>query len=323
MSEMNLSVLEEKEVLMKHRKNILIVDNNPELEQQIRGPLLKLMESSDMSPIVVRAKDGAEAAIKSENQKFDVVLIDTEVPRLMDGGFIYGIASYKNTQDADVMVVSQKDHQELPETLQNAKIFKKPVKPEDITTAMVEMLNAQYSQGDEKKAAPTAATTANTAKYAVDVRVINAIIKATLHVFSQFGVANVKMDKAAPEPAAKPLMGEISSLVDITSASFHGVLAISFDKASYLEVCSSMLMEEQTELNADNQDAVGEINNIIFGNAKAEITNFGVKLTVPKVVMGADQVIPASAGAAGMLIPFSTAKGKFYIKVIAQPAKAA
>ncbi|MNT92559.1 hypothetical protein D3C72_2338680 [compost metagenome] len=83
-----------------------------------------------------------------------------------------------------------------------------------------------------------------------------------------------------------------------------------------------MLMEEQTELNADNQDAVGEINNIIFGNAKAEITNFGVKLTVPRVVMGANQVIPSSAGAAGMLIPFSTTKGKFYIKVIAQPSKA-
>jgi chemotaxis protein CheX len=305
---------------MKHRKNILIVDNHPELEQLIRGPLLKKMESSDVSPIVVRAKDGAEAAIKSENQKFDVVLIDTEVPRLMDGGFVYGIASYKNTQDADIMVVSQRSTDDLPESLKSAKIFKKPVSADDIINAMVEALNAVNSADGKTAAAPAAAAAA---KYAVDVRVINAIIKATLHVFNQFGVAGVKMDKACPEPASNPLLGEISSLVDITSNSFHGVLAISFDKASYLEVCSSMLMEEQTELTADNQDAAGEINNIIFGNAKAEITNFGVKLTVPKVVVGANQVIPASAGAAGMLIPFSTPKGKFYIKVIAQPAKAA
>ena len=84
---------------MKLRKNILIVDNNCELEQLVKEPLLKQLKDSGVSPVVIRAKDGAEAAIKSENQKFDMVLIDTEVPRLMDGGFVYGLHSYKNTQD--------------------------------------------------------------------------------------------------------------------------------------------------------------------------------------------------------------------------------
>ncbi|MCB2285467.1 chemotaxis protein CheX, partial [Acinetobacter baumannii] len=94
---------------------------------------------------------------------------------------------------------------------------------------------------------------------------------------------------------------------------------VSFDKGSYLEVVSSMLMEEQTELNADNQDAVGEINNIIFGNAKAEISNFGVQMTVPRVLLGSNQVVACAAGSAGMMIPFNTNKGKFYIVVVALP----
>jgi chemotaxis protein CheX len=68
---------------MKTRKNILIVDNNSELEHLVREPLLAQLKDSSVSPIVVRAKDGAEAAIKTENQKFDMVLIDTEVPRLL------------------------------------------------------------------------------------------------------------------------------------------------------------------------------------------------------------------------------------------------
>lgn len=301
---------------MKLRKNILIVDNNRELEQLVREPLTKQLENSTVSAIVVRAKDGAEAAIKSENQKFDMVIIDTEVPRLMDGGFIYGIHSYKNTQEAQLIVVSNKELTDLPESLRGSKFFKKPVDPNELINAMISILNAQHHGPKDATASTTAAASA---KFAVDVRVINAVIKATTNVLGQFGVESVKMEKAIPKSPQDPFMGEVSSVIDIKSQSFHGYLCISFDKSSFLEVASSMLMEEQTELNQDNQDAVGEINNIIFGNAKAEITNYGVQMTVPKVLLGANQYATAPPGAAGMLIPFSTGNGKFYLSVVAFP----
>lgn len=306
---------------MKRRKNILIVDNRSELEQLVKESLQKELSTSDISIIMVRAKDGAEAAIKSENQKFDMVLIDTEVPRLMDGGFVYGIQSYKNTQDADILVVSQKDTSELPDSLKSAKVFKKPVNPDDLIKTMVSVLNAQHHGSTEKE---YAATPAAASKYAVDVRVINAIIKSTTNVLVQFGVTDVKMEKACQKSPSDSLSGEISSIVDIKSRNFQGYLTISFDKGSYLEVVSSMLMEEQTELTPDNQDAVGEINNIIFGNAKAEITSFGIDLTVPRVLIGHNQQLNCPEGSAAMMIPFSTGKGKFYLTVTALPlAKAA
>ncbi|WP_277577098.1 chemotaxis protein CheX [Bdellovibrio svalbardensis] len=300
---------------MNYRKNILIVDNNCELEQLVKEPLLKQLKDSGVSPVVVRAKDGAEAAIKSENQRFDMVLIDTEVPRLMDGGFVYGLHTYKNTQDAELIVVSQREATDLPDSLKKCKFFKKPVSPAELISAMISILNAEH-HGVVKDAPATAAAAT---KYAVDVRVINAVIQATTKVLGQFGVTSVKMDKAGPRSPHEPLLGEVSSVVDIQSQTFQGFLCVSFDKGSYLEVVSTMLMEEQTELNADNQDAVGEINNIIFGNAKAEISNFGVKMTVPRVLLGANQVVPCAQGSAGMMIPFNTSKGKFYIVVVALP----
>jgi chemotaxis protein CheX len=255
---------------MKRRKNILIVDNRTELENLVKESLVKQLFDTDISVIMVRAKDGAEAAIKSENQKFDMVLIDTDVPRLMDGGFVYGIQSYKNTQDAQILVISQKDASELPDSLKSSKVFKKPVNADDLINTMVSVLNSVHhgAAPNKEAAAPAAA-----GKYAVDVRVINAIIKATTNVLVQFGVTGIKMEKACHKNPTDCLSGEISSVVDIKSRSFQGFLSISFDKGSYLEVVSSMLMEEQTDLTPDNQDAVGEINNIIFGNAKAEITS--------------------------------------------------
>ncbi len=301
---------------MKTRKNILIVDNNRELELLVKEPLAKHLENTDVSAILRRAKDGAEAAIKSENQKFDMVLIDTEVPRLMDGGFVYGIHTYKNTQEAQVIVVSNKEASDLPESLRNSKFFKKPVAPDELISAIATILNSQHHPG-EKHPEPTPMAAA---KYAVDVRVINAVIGATTKVLAQFGVSSIKMEKATPKSPTDPFMGEVSSVIDIKSNSFQGYLCISFDKGSYLEVVSSMLMEEQTEINKDNSDAVGEINNIIFGNAKAEITNYGVQMTVPRVILGAQQTSPSPAGSAGMLIPFTTGKGKFYLSVVAFPA---
>lgn len=298
----------------KHRKNILIVDSSSELELAMREPLLKQFENSEVSPILVRAKDGAEAAIKSVNQKFDLLLIDTDAPRLMDGGFVHGLQTYKNTQGADIMVLSQMEFKDLPASLQFTRYFKKPVVPTQILHAMTEVLNSQHQNAEAKSSA------SKSSKYAVDVRVINAIIKSTINVLKQFGCSNIKMGQACTQSPHTPLMGEISSVVDIRSQHFHGYLCVSFDKGSFLEVVSLMLMEEQTELTPDNQDAVGEINNIIFGNAKREISSFGIELTVPRVLPGAKQSISCPDGSAGMMIPFSTDKGHFYISVIALPA---
>jgi chemotaxis protein CheX len=114
-------------------------------------------------------------------------------------------------------------------------------------------------------------------------------------------------------------MGEVSSVVDIESQHFQGFLAITFDKASYLEVVSTIMQVEQTELTEENQSAVGEINNIIFANAKAEISNFGAKMKIPRILLGVNQVVPCALGSGGMLVPFNTNKGKFHLLVVAFP----
>lgn len=288
---------------MKIKKSILIVDNTTEVESQVKESLQEQFKDSHICPVVLRAKDGPDAAMKSENQKFDIVLINSEVPRLMDGGFIYGLASHKHTQEAELVILTDDEVSALPEALRRAKTFKKSTQPAELIKMMVQLFNSGV---------------APTPKYAVDVRVINAILTATTKVLQQFGTT-AKMEKAQMKSPHEPLSGEISSVVDIESTVFKGFLCLSFDKASYLEVVSAMLMEEQTELTPENQDAVGEINNIIFGNAKSEITNYGVKMTVPRVLTGLGQKVPCANGSAGMLVPFKTSKGQFTILVCAFP----
>lgn len=300
----------------KAKKTILILDHNGELEKLVKEPLIKRSEDLDFFPLVVTAKDGADAALKSANQKFDLILIDVEAPRLMDGGFVKDLHTFRNTHEAQVFVFSPPDLSHLPDSLKGTSFFKKPVSSEEIVATLISALNSKNHDLLNNK---QGSGSHKTSKLGVDARVVNAIITATLNVLNQFGLNSIKMEKAEPRAAHDPLLGEVSSIVDIKSKSFQGHLSVSFDKESFLELVSAMLMEEQTELTPDNQDAVGEINNIIFGNAKSEITSYGVQMTVPRVVMGANQAIPCAPGAAGMLVPFSTDKGKFYLTIVADP----
>lgn len=299
-----------KAILQK--KTILLLDNLRDLEQSIRAPLALSLEKSGIASILVRAKDGAEAAMKSEKQKFDMILIDTDIPRLMEGGFIYGINDYKNTQEADLVVFSEKSRDHLPDSLREGHFLSKPLSTAELIDTVVTIINVQDN-------VELMTTQPEVKKYAVDVRVINAVIKATINVLSKFGVSSISMHKAEYRSPAEPLMGSVSSVIDIKSKSFLGLLTVSFDKNSFLEVTSNMLMEEQTDLTDENQDAVGEINNIIFGNAKAEMSNYGMEMTLPKVLLGPNQVIPCPEGSAGMMIAFSTQRGRFYLSVIALP----
>ncbi|MGZ3773250.1 MAG: chemotaxis protein CheX [Pseudobdellovibrionaceae bacterium] len=289
----------------KFKKNILILDCNFELEKIVKEPLLKQTENTNIYPTFVRAKDGVDAALKTANQKFDMIIIDMDAPRLMEGGFFQGLNKFRNTQEAQIFVISQTEISDLPQFSKEPKFFKKPVVPDQFLKILSSSIQSETPQG--------------AAKSGVDVRVVNAIITSTLKVFSQFGISSINMEKPLSKLATDPLLGEVSSVIEIRSDSFHGNLSISFDKNTFLELVSSMLMEEQTDLTSDNQDAVGEINNIIFGNAKSEIASYGVQVAVPRIISGAKQCIPCTPGSAAMLVPFSTTKGKFFVTVVAKP----
>jgi chemotaxis protein CheX len=298
---------------MKTRKNILMIVSDMELEKEIRENLPRKMSDPDMSVVFIHARDGAEAAVKADKQRFDLVLMDSECPRMKEGWFVHGLSRFKNTQDAKLIVLGiADDNSTLPEAIRKCKYFKKPTNNEELMASIITMLN--YPAG------PMKASEGTNIRYVVDVRVINAVIKATLNILGQFGVTSITMDKAGPKSPHEPLMGEVSSVVDIESQTFQGFLAITFDKASYLEVVSTIMQIEQTELTEENQSAVGEINNIIFANAKAEISNFGAKMKIPRILLGANQVVPCVQGSGGMLIPFNTNKGKFHLLVVAFPA---
>lgn len=290
---------------LKYRRYVLIVDDGTIHKTLGDAELTEQLRKKDIALTLVSAKDGAQASLKAVNQKFDAIILDTSVPRMVESGFANNFRSVKNTKDGHLYVVSSQSIENLPDSLKTGRVFSKPLDPQEIILALMQDLcGEEVTEGS---------------RFNVDVRVINAIITATLKVLGQFQVSNISMGKPAMKSTQEPMAGVISSVLDIVSQNFKGQLSISFDKPSYLEIVTNMLMEEQSDINTENQDAVGEINNIIYGNAKPDLAQFGVAMTIPKVVHGSGHCMTCPEGSAAMRVPFTTAKGKFYIEVVAYP----
>jgi chemotaxis protein CheX len=97
----------------------------------------------------------------------------------------------------------------------------------------------------------------------------------------------------------------------------RGTVSVSFTEDCILSIVSNMLGEEMMELNNDIKDAVGEITNMITGQARQKLEEIGMSLkaAIPTVITGKNHTITHITVAPVMAIPFSTDNGKFTIEV--------
>jgi len=149
----------------------------------------------------------------------------------------------------------------------------------------------------------------------MDANLINPFIEATLHVLetmastrAEAGKPYLKKDQVA--------RGDVSGVIGMTGET-RGTISISFAEASILPIVSNMLGEEMKEMNEEIKDAVGEVTNMISGQARKRLDEQGrsLKAAIPTVIMGKDHSITHMTTYPIIAIPFSTDNGKFTIEV--------
>ena len=81
-----------------------------------------------------------------------------------------------------------------------------------------------------------------------------------------------------------------------------------------------MFGEEITEMNSEIADAVGEITNMISGQARQELEENGRSFhaAIPSVITGKGHEIKTNTKGPKVAIPFDTAAGSFTIEVCLQ-----
>lgn len=149
----------------------------------------------------------------------------------------------------------------------------------------------------------------------MDVALINPFIDATLHVLSSIAFTNA----VAGKPYLKKdsvAVGDISGVVGL-SGEARGTLSVSFSKGSILYIVSKMFGEPVKEINDEVADAVGEILNIVSGQARQKLETMGrvLKGAIPTVIKGENHSITHITKAPVIAIPFDIQQGHFTIEV--------
>ncbi|CAK7039818.1 MAG: hypothetical protein DELT_00732 [Desulfovibrio sp.] len=147
-----------------------------------------------------------------------------------------------------------------------------------------------------------------------DVEIAKYFVKATTTILATMagltatpGVPYVKKDQTAT--------GDISAIIGVTGPK-NGTISVSFSTNSAMGLVTGMLGDDIMDIEQDMQDAVGEVANMISGQARAAIAENGLILqgSTPSVVVGKEHKIHHMTKSTVMAIPFTTHCGDFTVE---------
>lgn len=147
-----------------------------------------------------------------------------------------------------------------------------------------------------------------------DVAFAKPFVQATINVLS----AMAGISPIAGTPYAKKdnqARGDVSAIVGITGCE-TGAVALSFSQSCAIAVVRGMLGDSIEDIMADTRDAVGEITNMISGQARAGLSEMGISLqgSTPSIIFGHNHSLSFPGQALVIAIPFSTEFGDFTLE---------
>ncbi len=142
------------------------------------------------------------------------------------------------------------------------------------------------------------------------------IIETTQEIFSSMVMMDVS---ASEEPVTESSVHSesITGLIGL-AGTYKGVLAIHMPNMVALAVTSSFLGMDVEEINADVEDAIGELANMLGGNVKTILSESGrdINLSLPSTISGREYNFQlASEAAERTVICFEAEAGRFHVEL--------
>lgn len=148
-----------------------------------------------------------------------------------------------------------------------------------------------------------------------DVSFINPFLEAVISVLGT--MAGVAATPGKPFiNTTRTATGDVTGLIGITGHS-AGAMSLTLSKGAILLIVNNMLQESYAELNDDIADAVGELTNMIAGQARMHLSQQGLNFSAstPSVIMGKGHRLSHMSGSPILSIPFATEGGDLVVEV--------
>lgn len=147
----------------------------------------------------------------------------------------------------------------------------------------------------------------------MNVTYVNPFIRSTLDTFATMVGVKAVPGKPGVKTVPYPTY-DISGIIGL-SGDAQGSIAISFPKVMALRVVSKLLGVSIKIIGPEVVDGIGELANIVAGNAKKDLAGMDLSISLPNVVIGKDHIVGGGGGVAIITVPFGTELGDFAMEV--------
>lgn len=145
------------------------------------------------------------------------------------------------------------------------------------------------------------------------VQYINPFLQATTGLFKDYLGMEIIAEKPYINTAPNKL-GDVSAIIGLAGET-TGAVVLSFSHDTAISIVSEFAGKKYAALGNEVIDGVGELVNIIAGNAKKDLHEFKIMISLPGVVTGSDYRIHWPEGIPVVCIPFKSNFGDFSVNV--------
>lgn len=149
---------------------------------------------------------------------------------------------------------------------------------------------------------------------AAGIEIAKPFVQATIHVLSTMA----GLSPTAGKPYIKNSLvaqGDVSAIVGVTGFK-NGTISVTFTRTCAVALVKGMLGNDIQDILQDTKDAVGEITNMISGQARGGLAEMGMNFqgSTPTVIMGDNHTISHCAKGPVVAVPFSSEHGDFTLE---------
>lgn len=278
---------------------ILIAAPNPSMINMVRN-IFQTMKVQNVEFVAVNDPEEITDQVTDKT----VLLVDWEYTD--ETGTEFVVAAKKQAKKVPVLLLATK--QKAGTTFSGMKagasgVVNKPIAPEDLVRSVAAAMKSN-----------------NERKQSVNVEFINPFIDATRNVFSTMCGLEVARKKLFLKDDYK-MLGDVSGVMGL-SGTACGSVVVSLPKDLACSVVTKMLGEDLgTELTADVCDGVGELINMIAGQAKAMLvkTKYHFTISIPSVISGHGHEISHKKGTPNIVVLFEADGIPFALQVCLAP----
>lgn len=148
----------------------------------------------------------------------------------------------------------------------------------------------------------------------MDVSLINPFISSTIECFKT--MITDQIEPQNPFVKKDPFPSYAISGVIGLSGEAQGTISFGFSMEVAVKVVSDMLKATIKATDPDLPDAIGEIANIIAGNAKKGLSKFNLSISLPNVIIGNNHTLGGEGGKTPIImVPFKSSSGDFIMEI--------